>query len=263
MSLPLWNWIFVTYPITSVVCISLGKAQVPYWRFLAFYPKCFLCLQSQQLLCVWDKSQSHPHNLLDVLATKEISLPVSVHRVALATVVLSIRTPCQHCWVTLNLGIVLGPGKADLPILRLQQLGSGMHLHWEGGPCDPHGNKVCPKFWHQIVRSAVPKWLLEISLKHWGAAREATILRSQQARQNLLLQKGAHWAGGPQGFYLPSCCPFSCPWIGKALGSQAMWLANLKRASLGGRLWGSDNWFWLSAPEPGHLAEFLLPPRWR
>jgi hypothetical protein len=38
----------------------------PYWRFLKFYLKCFLCLRSQHLLCVQDKSQSHPHSLWNV-----------------------------------------------------------------------------------------------------------------------------------------------------------------------------------------------------
>jgi hypothetical protein len=35
--------IFVTHPLTLVVAISPGKVQPPqYWRFLAFYSKCFL-----------------------------------------------------------------------------------------------------------------------------------------------------------------------------------------------------------------------------
>jgi hypothetical protein len=34
--------------------------------------------------------------------------------------------------------------------------------------------------------------LLEISLRYWGVTRQTTLLKSQQARQNLLLQKDAH-----------------------------------------------------------------------
>jgi hypothetical protein len=83
VSLPFWNWIFVTHPLTLAVSTSPGKGSVPilevpcilsispgdystpapYWIFLIFYLKCFLCLRSQHLLCDWDKSQSHPQSL--------------------------------------------------------------------------------------------------------------------------------------------------------------------------------------------------------
>jgi hypothetical protein len=101
VSLPLWKWIFVTHPLTSAVSIFPGKLtpSPQYYRFLPFYPKCFLLFQSQYLLCIWDKSQSNPHNLWDVPATKEISLPGSVHRMALAVSVLSIWTP-SLCWLS-------------------------------------------------------------------------------------------------------------------------------------------------------------------
>jgi hypothetical protein len=64
--------------------------------------------------------------------------------------------------------------------------------------------------------SSNPVPLLEIFLRYWGVTRDRTQLRSQQARQNLLLQKGApqtkskntqwgvHWSGV---LSLMQCCP--------------------------------------------------------
>jgi hypothetical protein len=71
--------------------------------------------------------------------------------------------------------------------------------------------------------------------------RKTTQLRTQQTRQNLLLQKGVpqkkskhtqqgvHW-----GFISNAMLP--CPWIGQVLGSQSTWLANWKE-EIGRWLW--------------------------
>jgi hypothetical protein len=137
------------FPSLELNFVNLGCVYFPgksspfpqpqYWRFLAFYPKCFLFLQSQHLLCIWDKSQSYPHNLQDFLVTKKISLPWSAqscpgHHGAFYKGPFPTLMSDSQPWVCVCLEM------ADLPTLRPQQLGSGTR---EGDPQDPHGNKVC------------------------------------------------------------------------------------------------------------------------
>jgi hypothetical protein len=100
--------------------------------------------------------------------------------------------------------------------------------------------------------------------------RERTQLRSQQARQNLLPQKGAPQTNSKHtGQEVHSSFIFNVmlplPWIRQVLGSQSKWLANWK-VDIGRLLWrqwslkvqGSNNSFWWSVLEPGHLVEFCL-----
>jgi hypothetical protein len=93
--------------------------------------------------------------------------------------------------------------------------------------------------------------------------REPIQLRSQQARQNLLLRKGAPQTNSKHtgqevhsGFISNVILPL--PWIGEVLGSQSKGLANWK-GNFGRVLWrqwslkvqGSNNCFRLAALEPG------------
>jgi hypothetical protein len=129
--------------------------------------------------------------------------------------VLSIRAPFPWCWVTLNLGFFVGPGMADLPTLRLQQLGSRTCLLWEGGPCDLHCNEVCLTWGTKLIEMPFPS----------SDQRYMQESLSKAKRKHLLLQKGAatdhsligrtYWAGSQLSFYL---CP--SPWW-TGLGSQS------------------------------------------
>jgi hypothetical protein len=113
--------------------------------------------------------------------------------------------------------VCCSPGTGRSPPLRPQQLGSRTCLLWEEGACDPHSNKVCPTYRHQIARNAIPKWNND--------QRNPQESLSKAKRKVLLLQKGAaadhcaigriQWVGSQLGFYL---CP-STWWTG--LGSQS------------------------------------------
>jgi hypothetical protein len=77
-------------------------------------------------------------------------------------------------------------------------------------------------------------YVLELSLRHWSVTREMTQLRSQWARQNLLLQKRVHPTKSlgskhtRRGVHsdFSSMAMLPVPWFGQVLDSKAMQVAN-------------------------------------
>jgi hypothetical protein len=76
-----------------------------------------------------------------------------------------------------------------------------------------------------------------------------------------------HWVGGLQEFYLMPCCPSPAPGLGRFWAySLCGWLIGMGPGFGGGealetkKFQRSNNCFWLSALEPGHLVEFLPWP---
>jgi hypothetical protein len=182
------------YPSLNLVCVYFPRksSTLQYWRFLTIYPKCFLFLQSQYLLCVWDKSQSHPHNLQDVLATKEISLPLLVYaqnslgrtcadHKGPFSALLSDSQPWVPCWPRDGRS-----SHSEATAGRQQEVVSSE----KGVPVIPIATKLAPH-WASNVRNAVSKrWpkkhlgVTQQGKKNSFTSAEACSHRPQSNRQN-------------------------------------------------------------------------------
>jgi hypothetical protein len=129
--LPLWNLIFVTHPLTSVVSISPGKAQHPpppvleiSWilpKVLSFSPKSALAWCRRQVPVTpiqLPGCPSHQGNILTLVCAQSCPGRHGAFCRGPFSVLLSDSRPWVHCW----------PGMADLPTQRPQQLSSRTHL---------------------------------------------------------------------------------------------------------------------------------------
>jgi hypothetical protein len=114
-----------------------GKIFNPlYWRFLIFYLKCFFCLRSQHLLCVWDKSPvipTQPPGCPNHQSSTRVSYLGRCTELTWSSVLLAWTGPfsCIANWL-LIWNSLLVTELADSPSLRPFQQDGWMHLPWGG-----------------------------------------------------------------------------------------------------------------------------------